>query len=77
MQMQRDFAERYTPRPDGEIMSEGFAIDQSLGMEGVFVNYHPLGSDQRKKMMVCHLTDEQRQDGDVVCTNLKAMLKDM
>lgn len=77
MQMQRDFAERYTPRPDGEIMSEGFAIDQSLGMEGVFVNYHPLGSDQRKKMMVCHLTDEQRQDGDVVRTNLKAMLKDM
>lgn len=75
--MQCDFAERFQAQPDGGIMSEGFANDQSLGMEDVFVNYQPVGSATRKKMMVTHLTDEQRQDEDVVRKNLKAMLKDM
>lgn len=75
--MQRDFANRWIPRPDTEIVAEGFAQDQSLGMEGVFVEFYPANSDSQKKIMVCHLTDEQRQNGDVVFTNLKVMLNDV
>eukprot|EP00957_Ditylum_brightwellii_P026244 1985180-Ditylum_brightwellii.AAC.1 len=59
---QRDHAERYTPRPDGEIMSEGFGNDQSLSMEGVTVYYKPKNKENGKTVFYSHLSDESRQD---------------
>ncbi len=64
LKLQQDFAKIYTPRPDGEIMSEGFIIGESLGMEGVFVNYQP--SSSKNNMYSSYSTYEQHQDGDVV-----------
>ena len=49
---QKDFSERYQPAPNGEIMSEGFAKDQSLSMEGVCLSLKPCNGSERKKYFI-------------------------
>lgn len=74
---QRDHAERYSPAPNGEIMSEHFGNDRDMSMEGVTVNLKTSAEAEHKTVYYSHLSDEKRQDGNTVYENTRSMLYDL
>ena len=82
VEFQRDHAERYTPvAPNGQIQSEYYGQDVSISMEGSTATFKPLPDNKEGLDSTCHrveffshLSNDKRQDGNTVYTNIRFTL---
>ncbi|KAL7533170.1 hypothetical protein ACHAXR_005079 [Thalassiosira sp. AJA248-18] len=77
LKLERDFTERFGPKPNNQAQHEYFQKDESLGIEGITVYFKPKGKEDNETHFIAVMSTEKQQDGNVVYTNTPIMLDDI
>jgi len=72
-----DHTERYQPSPNGELQSEGLGQEDSVSIEGRSLLIKAVGTDEFKKVLYAHCSDDKHQNAATVMLNILYMLDDI
>ena len=71
----RDFTERWVPKPNNQAHHEYFNKDESLGMEGITVYFKQKGKDEYETRFYSILSTEKQLDGNIIYANTRIVLE--